>query len=128
MGASKHTLGPWEVREASYGWDVMAPREDGPSLWIAPVHGPGGPSGKLDHYPERDAVTANARLIAAAPDHAALLWAMCVGAARWDPWGVGRGEFCMNGLRYATELDPFGAPMMTGGMRAAIRIAETGER
>jgi hypothetical protein len=55
-----------------------------------------------------------------AADHALVCWAMCVGAARWEPWGDGRGEFCMNGLRHATKLDAFGCPEVTGPMRAAI--------
>ena len=66
---------------------------------------------------------ANARLIAAAPDHAAIGWAMCVGPARWEPFGDMRGEFCMNGIRYLTKLDEFGVPEMTDGMRAAIAKA-----
>jgi hypothetical protein len=66
---------------------------------------------------------ADARLIAAAPDHALVGWAMCVGSARWEPWGDGRGEFCMNGLRHATSLDEFGIPIVTASMRAAIAKA-----
>lgn len=66
---------------------------------------------------------ARERVRDAAPDHAAIGWAMCVAAGRWEPWGDGRGEFCMNGIRYATKLDEFGVPVMTDGMRAAISKA-----
>lgn len=67
--------------------------------------------------------SADARLIASSPDHALILWAMCVGAGRWEPLGDGSGEFCMNGLRHLTTLDEFGCPAMTKGIRDAIRQA-----
>jgi hypothetical protein len=82
----------------------------------------GCPLARLQHVAE-DA--ANARLIAAAPDHALIGWAMCVGAGRWEPFqSGGSGEFCMNGLRHCTTLDEFGVPEMTSGMRAAIAAAK----
>lgn len=63
----------------------------------------------------------DARLMAAAPDHALLCWAMCIGAARWEPLESGYGgAFCINGLRHSTMLDEFGAPIVTEPMRAAI--------
>lgn len=66
---------------------------------------------------------ANAGLIVLAPDHAEIGWAMCVAAGRWEPWGDGRGEFCMNGLRFATKLDPFGIPEVTPPLREQIARA-----
>ena len=63
---------------------------------------------------------ANARLIAAAPDHALICWAMCIAAGRWEPFGDGRGEFCINGMRYSTNLDEFGCPVVNATIRAAI--------
>lgn len=53
-----------------------------------------------------------------------ICWAMCVGAGRWEAWGDGRGEFCMNGLRHSTKLDAHGVPEMTGAMRDAILRAK----
>ncbi len=66
---------------------------------------------------------ANNELMIAAPDHTLIARAMCIGAGRWEPWGDGRGEFCMNGPRHATKLDEFGVPVVTSGMRAALAKA-----
>jgi hypothetical protein len=66
---------------------------------------------------------ANARLIAAAPDHALVCWAMCVQDATWEEWGSGKGEFCFAGLRHSTHLDEFGCPVLTDNLRAAIAKA-----
>jgi hypothetical protein len=70
---------------------------------------------------------ANARLIAAAPDHALICWAMCVQDAAWEEWTPfdGRGEFCFAGLRYATRLDEFGCPALTPALRAAITQSQS---
>jgi hypothetical protein len=72
-----------------------------------------------------DETWSNARLIAAAPDHALIGWAVCVAAGRWEPSPAadGRGEFCINGIRFSTRLDEFGVPAMTDGLRAAIAKA-----
>lgn len=115
MEQMKHTPGPWSVAKQSYGWDHFAAIVSEGGL-VATCH-----IAALSRSHEQTA--ADARLIAAAPDHAAIGWAMCVGSARWEPWGDGRGEFCMNGLRYATKLDEFGIPEMTDAMRAAIARA-----
>jgi hypothetical protein len=66
---------------------------------------------------------ANALLTAAAPDHADIAWAMCVAAGRWEPFGDGRGEFVLNGLRFATALDEFGVPRATAALRRQISDA-----
>jgi hypothetical protein len=70
---------------------------------------------------------ANARLIAAAPDHALICWAMCVQDARWEEWVPfdGKGEFCFAGLRHATSLDEFGCPRLTDTLRTAIANSQT---
>jgi len=110
VSAHKHTPGPWKVGQPygcsiydSHGKRVAKCFE----VWTSPLR-------------PLTECKANGRLISAAPDHALICWAICVGSARWEPWGDLRGEFCMNGLRHATELDEFGCPIVTGGMRAAI--------
>lgn len=104
---AKHTPSPWQIRASKTVLKYELLRADTTSPWYASEH------------------EANARLIAAAPDHALICWAMCVGGARWEPSGYeGRGEFCMSGICHSTTLDEFGAPVMTSGMRAAIAIAE----
>jgi hypothetical protein len=68
----------------------------------------------------------DARLIAAAPDHAVYARAITSGAIRWE-WFTGSqtaGELCCDGLRYATELDEFGVPRLEDHTRAAIAKAE----
>ena len=67
---------------------------------------------------------ANARLIAAAPDHAMLLSAICNGSARVEKWDAQRCEVCVGGMRYAVHFDQFGCPEMTVNLRAAIAKAE----
>jgi hypothetical protein len=74
-----------------------------------------------DAVPE---MRANAHLIAAAPDHALIGWAMCVQDGTWEEWGPGKGEFCFCGMRYATSLDQFGCPVLTDALRAAITKAQ----
>lgn len=71
---------------------------------------------------ERPEGFANAKLIAAAPDHALVCWAMCVQDAIWEEWVPfdGKGEFCFAGLRYATSLDEFGCPKLTPALRESI--------
>ena len=103
----KHTPGPWWVAgKGTIRWGDAKSHLTG---WIASVN-----------WRNRDA---NARLIAAAPDHALLLWAMCVGAGRWEPLGDLSGEFCINGIRHLTRLDENGCPEMTAGLRNAILTA-----
>jgi hypothetical protein len=66
---------------------------------------------------------ANARLIARAPDHALIVWAMCIQDGRWIEWAMGKGEFCFCGICYVTSLDEFGCPVLTPALRAAITKA-----
>jgi hypothetical protein len=108
----KHTPGPWthlDIGEIVAGEDhekTLAILNDGD----ASVH-------------VRE-VEANGALIAAAPDHALVIWAMCVAAGRWEPLGDMSGEFCINGLRYSTVLDEFGCPAVNDVLRAAILSAK----
>ncbi|ODT97433.1 MAG: hypothetical protein ABS82_00310 [Rhodanobacter sp. SCN 67-45] len=105
---AQHTPGPWFIGDWGHIRSVC-----GRICTVAPKEGA--------------ANVANARLIAAAPDHAMIASALCSGAARWEPFASGSGgEFCIGGLRHATNLDQFGVPVMTDGMRAAIAEA-TGE-
>lgn len=132
-----HSPGPWKTGDCD-GFIIWASgfrstawtsHEAGPeAVVIANVHCPGWsrltpPEG----YERREAwveeCEANAALIALAPDHADIGWAMCVGAGRWVAWGDGRGEFAMNGLWFSTRLDPFGVPEITDALRAHIRRA-----
>lgn len=69
-----HTPGPWEAREAPYGFDIVSvPKlvnreyERG-LLWVASVTCPIGAATRGQFYPERAECAANARLIAAEPD------------------------------------------------------------
>ncbi len=69
----------------------------------------------------------DACLIASAPNHALIARALCAGIARWEPFAsANAGEFCIGGFRHATQLDEFGVPMMTDGMRTAIAKATRG--
>lgn len=62
-----------------------------------------------------------ARLMAAAPDHALVGWALAMGKARFEFWASGaKGELCVAGLRHATALDEFGVPALTPAARTAI--------
>lgn len=49
--------------------------------------------------------------------------ALVSGKARWEPWSdERRGEVCVGGLRYATELLD-GVPVMYPALRYAIEFA-----
>ncbi len=122
---SKHTPGPWAVGETdTFGTRVQAAE--------AHLHPQSGHLGSRMYVHAQIAICrevtagaceANAKLIAAAPDHALICKAMCVAEGRWEPWGDGRGEFCISGIRHATKLDEFGCPEVTPGMRTAIEKA-----
>ena len=108
-----HTAGPWTAKWSMYREGTFIVQAGMPSNRVlASFDGDGdGPD---------DQDIANARLIAAAPDHALICWAMCIAAGRWEPFGDGRGEFCINGMRYSTNLDEFGCPVVNATIRAAI--------
>jgi hypothetical protein len=114
-GQSSFTPGPWTADPDrrpgwEWNWHVYAGRDDRICFMA-------------NTSPDVGLAGANARLIAAAPDHALICWAMCVQDATWDEWGPGKGEFCFAGLRHATTLDEFGAPVLTDHLRALLTQA-----
>jgi hypothetical protein len=118
MMGMKFTPGPWRVddrRDADGCLQVQAEhRGPGSSYCVAAVN-------------FWDCAEANARLVAAAPDHALIGWAMCVQDGTWEEWAPfdGSGEFCFAGLRYTTRLDEFGIPKVTPALREAITQSQT---
>ena len=124
-----HTPGPWQYRPNEYDdWGfVRALPLPGENIGhiVAVAKDTSVPFEAYAEYRERkvDPFEANARLIAAAPDHALICWAVCVAAGRWEPSSNG-GEFCINGIRYSTKLDEFGCPVVNGPIRAAILKAQ----
>lgn len=63
---------------------------------------------------------------ALASDHALIARLLCNRSLRWEAFRGGdgsRGELCYNGLRYSTELDDFGVPLMPAHLRSAIVVA-----
>lgn len=68
-----------------------------------------------------EALNANARLWAAAPDHARIASLFAADKMRWESR---TRELCFAGLRHATELDEFGVPKLTDHLRALISRAE----
>lgn len=115
MTAALHTPGPWSYQEQSDAYTHIVREGDG---------SPGGGRFIVQFGQDTSGVAeANARLTAAAPDHADIAWATCVAGARWEPWNDGRGEFILNFIRFVTELDAFGIPTVNAPMRAAIAHA-----
>lgn len=119
MSAVRHTPGPWQVnatvhvdRRNIFGLHPTAAFHVGTLV--------SGSKSKLDIF------ETNARLIAAAPDHALICYAMCVSDATWEEWVPfdGKGEFCFAGLKYATRLDEFGCPVLTPALREAIMASQ----
>ena len=70
----------------------------------------------------------NATLFAFAPDHAMFGHAIASLGARWEALDDKSGEFCIGGIRYATDVDKFGVPVLTSAIRAAIAEAEGAKR
>jgi hypothetical protein len=118
----QHTPGPWRAEEEDALDSVpFIPIEAGEAgAWRKVCEVNGEPEGlHIDGV-----ALANARLIAAAPDHALICWAMCVQDARWDEGSNGEGEFCFAGLRHWTRLDEFGCPVLTENLRAVLTRAK----
>jgi hypothetical protein len=119
--AAKHTPGPWQLGER-YGMlktEIIAPQA-GRAVATVWTHEQPTVREPRETKPS-EAGQANAHLIAAAPDHALICWAMCVQDGTWEEWPFdGRGEFIFAGLRYATALDEFGCPKLTPALREAI--------
>lgn len=128
-----HTPGPWRIEDGGAGegestrCEIFAGAVDDPfrvaviddsTRWLEPEKKRAAAALDL----------ANARLIAASPDHAMVLRMMARGVLRWEPFrgGTDRGELCFSGIRHATDLDEFGCPRLTDHLRSAIAKAEGG--
>jgi hypothetical protein len=72
-----------------------------------------------------DDIRANASLISAAYDHALVASTLASGKLRWEP---ATNELCFNRIRRATELDPFGVPRLSDGLRAALLLVLESEQ
>lgn len=128
---TQHTPGPWSLGKARMGFHnhAMMPVITVSGRYVAEI----SPNGRTTRKAGNNRVMqlkvfsaeddANARLIASAPDHALIGWAMCVQDGTWEEWSTGAGEFCFCGLRYATRLDEFGCPILTDALRAALSLA-----
>lgn len=73
-------------------------------------------------YIAPNTAAANARLIAAAPDHAIVLRGLANLTLRWETFDGSetRGELCYNGVRHTTTTDEFGCPQLTDALRSAL--------
>lgn len=111
---TQHTPGPWRVFFGSRRY----PGVEATGLSVVIFGREGEECGVRGDTHET--ALANARLIAAAPDHALIGWAMCVQDGRWEEWSGGKGEFCFAGLRHATKLDEFGCPVLTDHLRQVL--------
>lgn len=113
------TPGPWVVQGRDYCNRLCVSSEPRSHI-VALVELPsGGPS----------ELRANARLIAASPDHALLLRVIVSGRAHWQPFAfssLGRGEVVVGVQRYIVSLDDFGCPLLTDELREALVSAEGG--
>lgn len=114
---TKHTPGPWAVGPV----DDTVITHVGPDNVRYEIAAIDGDYNQPETWPVMEA---NARLIASAPDHADFGRAITTLGARWEPLSSRTGEFCIGGLRYATDLDEFGVPVLHAGIRAAIAKAE----
>ena len=129
MPQLRPTPGPWEV----YGATQIAKFGDDWAC-IAGVHRLRPKSGNSSAHvelaglndPDFHEQCANARLIAAAPDHALLARLFAMQLIRWEPFGNGTdGELCFAGLRYSTSLDEFGVPRLIDVLRNRVADLET---
>lgn len=114
---TKHTPGPWTVtRYSTSAGQVRIVTNDSNALPVATANHGDGIGMKT--------TAANARLIAAAPDHALVARAMSAGVARWERFSDAEsGELCFGGLRYWTKLDEFGVPTLSASTREALAKA-----
>lgn len=111
MGRPTHTLGPWEVI-GDAGVIGRVTRRPGGSI--------AGHTGVVPLPFDSPRADADARLIAAAPDHALLLAAVARGIARIEVSGE---RFCihMPGLAYYTSADESGCPRLGDGASSIRR-------
>lgn len=106
MSGARFTPGPWVADRLTV---VCA----NGSL-VAEVH--------EDYFTHTKEDQANARLIAAAPDHALVARALAARVARWELFTNAEqsGELCIGGMRYVTQLDEFGVPELSDHTRHAL--------
>lgn len=118
---TEHTPGPWSDDASDYPMIVNGPNADTQIICI--IEDPDRPTAATSSWFEQN--QANARLIAAAPDHAMVLRAIARGVLRWETFSSGGdcGELCFAGMRYSTRLDEFGCPRLTEALRSAIAKA-----
>lgn len=119
-----HTPGPFVPIKGIEQYDdmrcgVAAVRDEGQYL-VATIEN-GAPGDFCDTE------WANACLFAAAPDHAIIAAALCTGIARWNWWSEDRGEVCVAGFCFPTELDEFRVPKITDALREALIKAGFGQ-
>ena len=118
MITTKHTSGPWRIANLVKRWHDAYRIIGLKSKQVAQVSTDGGRN-------DSEETLANARLIAASPDHALVLRLITSGKAMWRIWGPDhQGELCIDGVRYATKLDEFGCPELHPLLRAAISKAD----
>lgn len=113
--APAHTPGPWVVGSV---------RKYHQKEYVEILASDGLTPGAAPDYDVAWTRVHDARLIAAAPDHAIALRLLASGVAQWETWQDGvRGEFIIGGMRYVTKLDQFGCPELHDVIRAAISKA-----
>ena len=110
-----HTPGPWFLDRRGLGTLGSVETEDGDVIAQAM---------QVEDDPKHEKRTANARLIAAAPDHALVARLLASGVLRWIDSGLclyfdGLHQSC-----YGTTLDEFGVPILTDELRRDIAKVE----
>lgn len=133
---TQHTPGPWFYRPDRHDdWGLV---KDADGMPVATANmSARHPAEKADYvpgvgFPEPPEITANGILITAAPDHALLLAALVSGRAHMTRLGKhkfspdDRAELVIDGKTLAVvPLDPYGCPILTDALRAAL--TEAGE-
>ncbi|HYE76320.1 MAG TPA: hypothetical protein VEF04_23450 [Blastocatellia bacterium] len=68
---------------------------------------------------------ADAEFICSAKDHSLILQALILGLIRWEFFSnqATKGEICFNGLRYSSELDAYGCPVLHSELRNRLTDA-----
>jgi hypothetical protein len=117
-----HTPGPWVVYDMNPLF-VVASRYSVGSFTVADCTPPLRREGRVK------TAEANARLIAAAPDHALVAAAFVSGVALWRPINKYVGDLRVGGRWYSLPLDEFGVPQLDDWTRERLRtsIAKTTE-
>src|SRR5262245_40312267 len=112
---SKHTPGPWQTFDLEVFPVDTVPNSNPNWMW----NGDAICSMNAAARRTNSEHVANARLIAAAPDHALFAKSIVAGLVRWEPFAEdkSKGEICCNGMRYTTQLDDFGVPAINASIR-----------